>query len=474
MNTEFDSTADRVVIIGGGPGGYEAALVAAQLGADVMLIEQNRCGGSAVLTDVVPSKSLIATAEMMDEIERSDGLGIRIENTEDTEAVARRVTADLEAVNKRILSLADAQANDIYEGLIRAGVKAIQGTATLAGRDQVHVVESGGTEYTLEATTILLSVGAHPRELPTAQPDGERILTWTQLYDLDELPEHLIVVGSGVTGAEFASAYRALGTEVTLVSSREKVLPGQDEDAADVLEFVFRNKGMNVLSRSRAASVTRTDDGVEVVLADGRRVEGSHCLMAVGSIPNTEGLGLEKAGVRVSESGHVVVDGVSRTSRAGIYAAGDCTGVLPLASVAAMQGRIAMNHALGDAVQPLKLRNVASNVFTAPEIATVGFTQQNYRENPTDIDTVMLPLDTNPRAKMLGIEDGFVKIFARRGSGSILGGVVVGPRASELILPITMAVENRLTVDQLSASFVVYPSVSGSLTEAARKLHRHL
>ena len=261
---------------------------------------------------------------------------------------------------------------------------------------------------------------------------------------------------------------------MTLVSSREKVLPGQDEDAADVLEFVFRNKGMNVLSRSRAASVTRTDDGVEVVLADGRKVNGSHCLMAVGSIPNTEGLGLETAGVRVSESGHIAVDGVSRTSRAGIYAAGDCTGVLPLASVAAMQGRIAMNHALGDAVQPLKLRNVASNVFTAPEIATVGFTQQNYRENPTDIDTVMLPLDTNPRAKMLGIEDGFVKIFARRGSGSILGGVVVGPRASELILPITMAVENRLTVDQLSASFVVYPSVSGSLTEAARKLHRHL
>ena len=474
MNTEFPSTADRVVIIGGGPGGYEAALVAAQLGADVMLIEQNRCGGSAVLTDVVPSKSLIATAEMMDDIGRSDGLGIRISDGEVGKTDVRRVTADLEAVNERILSLADAQANDIYEGLIRAGVKVIQGRATLAGRDQVHVVETGGTEYTLDASTILLSVGAHPRELPTAQPDGERILSWTQLYDLDTLPEHLIVVGSGVTGAEFASAYRALGTEVTLVSSREKVLPGQDEDAADVLEFVFRNKGMNVLSRSRAACVTRTESGVEVVLADGRRVEGSHCLMAVGSIPNTEDLGLEKAGVRVSDSGHIVVDGVSRTSRAGIYAAGDCTGVLPLASVAAMQGRIAMNHALGDAVQPLKLRNVASNVFTAPEIATVGFTQANYRENPTDIDTVMLPLDTNPRAKMLGIKDGFVKIFARRGSGSILGGVVIGPRASELILPITMAVENRLTVDQLAASFVVYPSVSGSLTEAARKLHRHL
>lgn len=475
MNTDFESTADRVVIIGGGPGGYEAALVAAQLGADVMLIERNRCGGSAVLTDVVPSKSLIATAELMDEIDGSGALGIKISAGEDGETSdCGQVTADLKAVNKRIMKLADAQATDIYEGLVRAGVKAIQGTATLVDREHVAVKEKSGTEYTLRASTILVSVGAHPRELPTAQPDGERILSWTQLYDLDELPEHLIVVGSGVTGAEFASAYRALGAQVTLVSSREKVLPGQDEDAADVLEFVFRNKGMNVLSRSRADSVKRTDSGVEVTLSDGRRVEGSHVLMAVGSIPNTTDLGLEAAGVKVNESGHIVVDGVSRTSRAGIYAAGDCTGVLPLASVAAMQGRIAMSHALGDAVQPLKLRNVASNVFTAPEIATVGFTQQDYQENSTDIDSVMLPLDTNARAKMLGIKDGFVKIFARRGSGSILGGVVVGPRASELILPITMAVENRLTVDQLSASFVVYPSVSGSLTEASRQLHRRL
>lgn len=477
MNEEFESAADRVVVIGGGPGGYEAALAAAQLGADVMLIERNRCGGAAVVTDVVPSKSLIATAEMMDEITRSASLGIRItaaaddhEETPDHD----RVVADLKAVNERILSLADAQADDIHDGLIRAGVKVIKGSAKLVDRDRVEVVEKNGTEYTLRASTILLAVGAHPRELDTAKPNGERILSWTQLYELEELPEHLIVVGSGVTGAEFASAYRALGANVTLVSSREKVLPGQDEDAADVLESVFRAKGMNVLSRSRAESVKRTENGVEVTLADGRRVEGSHCLMAVGSIPNTADLGLEAAGVKVSESGHIVVDGVSRTSRPGIYAAGDCTGVLPLASVAAMQGRIAMSHALGDAVQPLKLRNVASNVFTAPEIATVGFTQQNYRENPTDIDTVMLPLDTNPRAKMLGIEDGFVKIFARRGSGSILGGVVVGPRASELILPITIAVENRLTVDQLSASFVVYPSLSGSLTEASRRLHRHL
>ena len=467
----LDRSQNRVVIIGGGPGGYEAALIGAQLGADIMLIEKHRCGGSAVLTDVVPSKSLIATAEVMGSINEAEGFGLRVRGGDAESAVA----PDLGAMNERIMGLAEAQADDIRDGLTRAGVKLVRGTASLAGRGSVHVVEDSGTEYDLAADTILVAVGAHPRELPTAVPDGERILTWTQLYELDELPPHLVVVGSGVTGAEFASAYRSLGSEVTLVSSRDRVLPGEDEDAAEVLESVFRSRGMNVLSRSRAESVVRDTDGegVVVTLADGRIVRASHCLMAVGSVPNTDGIGLEDVGVAVEDSGHIVVDGVSRTSVPGVYAAGDVTGVFPLASVAAMQGRIAMFHALGDAVFPLRLRNVASNVFTSPEIATVGFTQSDFRENASEVETVTQPLHTNARAKMLGITEGFVKIFCRRGSGSVLGGVVVGPRASELILPITMAVENRLTVDQLSQSFVVYPSLTGSITEAARKLHRH-
>lgn len=473
MKNVLDPSQNRVVIIGGGPGGYESALVAAQLGADVMLIERERCGGSAVLTDVVPSKTLIATAELMVDISESSALGIRFGNSDkaDPDPAGPLVHADLAAINRRIRDLANAQASDIYDGLVRSGVKAIKGTATLVGPRTVQVVEADGAEYTLEADTILLAVGAHPRELPTAVPDGERILTWTQLYELDELPEHLVVVGSGVTGAEFASAYNALGAKVSLVSSRDRVLPGEDEDAAEVLEKVFRSRGMNVLSRSRAETVERTEDGVLVTLADGRKVPASHCLMAVGSIPNTEGLGLEAAGVRTLDSGHIVVDGVSRTTAPGIYAAGDCTSVLPLASVAAMQGRIAMWHALGDAVSPLKLRNVASNVFTAPEIATVGYTQSDYKQSTGDVVSVTVSLGTNARAKMQDVTDGFVKLFSRKSSGSILGGVVVGPRASELILPITTAVENRLTVDQLAQSFAVYPSLSGSITEAARKLH---
>jgi pyruvate/2-oxoglutarate dehydrogenase complex dihydrolipoamide dehydrogenase (E3) component len=320
---------------------------------------------------------------------------------------------------------------------------------------------------------VLVATGARPRVVPGAEPDGERILSWEQVYDLDHLPERLIVVGSGVTGAEFASAYNGLGSEVVLVSSRDRVLPGEDPDAAQVLEDVFRRRGMQVLGRSRAQSVRVVGDGVVVTLSDGSTVEGSHCLMAVGSIPNTDGLGLVESGVRLTDSGYVEVDRVSRTSIRGVYAAGDVTGVLMLASVAAMQGRIAMWHALGDAVSPLAVTSVSSNVFTDPEIATIGVTQAQADAGQQDVRSIKLPLATNARAKMQGLTDGFVKLFCRPGSGIIVGGVVVAPRASELIFPIGLAVEHRLTVDEVAGSFTVYPSLSGSIAEAARQLHTH-
>jgi dihydrolipoamide dehydrogenase len=228
---------------------------------------------------------------------------------------------------------------------------------------------------------------------------------------------------------------------------------------------------MEVMARSRAAAARREGDGVVVVLEDGREVRGSHCLLAVGSVPNTGGIGLEEAGVRLSGSRHVEVDRVSRTSARGVYAAGDCTGVLPLASVAAMQGRTAMWHALGDAVSPLRLRTVSANVFTAPEIATVGATAKEVESGAVDGEVLMLPLAGNPRAKMLGITDGFVKIVARAGTGTVLGGVVCSPRASELVFPLSLAVEHGLTVDQVAHAFTVYPSLSGSVAEAARRLH---
>lgn len=466
------SARPRVVIIGGGPGGYEAALVAAQLEADVTVVDADGLGGAAVLTDVVPSKTLIATAEVMTGVDESVELGVRFPASTGHESDPfTAVAVDLDVVNRRVKALALAQSADIRRRLVAEGVRVIEGRGRLDGPGRVAVADDTGAEHTFEAEAVLVAVGASPRELPDALPDGERILTWKQLYDLERLPDRLIVVGSGVTGAEFASAYDALGANVVLVSSRDLVLPGEDPDAAAVLEAVFKRRGLEVIHRSRAQQVKRSGDGVVVQLSDGRTVEGSHCLMAVGAVPNTVGLGLAEAGVTLSESGHVQVDRVSRTTAPGVYAAGDCTGVLALASVAAMQGRIAMRHALGDAVTPLDLRTVASNVFTAPEIATVGWTQAQIDAGEVRAQSVKLPLATNPRAKMQGVHDGFVKLFCGVRTQDVLGGVVVAPRASELIFPVTLAVAHKLTVDDVAQAFTVYPSLSGSLAEAARQLH---
>lgn len=455
------------MVLGGGPAGYEAALVAVELGAQVTLVERDGMGGACVLTDCVPSKALIATAELLSSVSGSAQLGVDYGSA----------AVETERLNKRITELAGAQSDDIRARVIREGVEVVMGRARLAGPHVVEVEEPGGGTRRFDADVVLLAVGATPREISGSEPDGDRILSWRQLYDLTELPEHLIVVGSGVTGAEFASAYRALGCEVTLVSSRDRVLPGEDADAAAVLEDVFSRRGITVLNKSRAASARcvggEDGPGVEVALTNGDVVRGSHVLIAVGSIPQTADLGLEDAGVRLAKSGHIEVDRVSRTSVPGIYAAGDCTGVLPLASVAAMQGRIAMWHALGEAVSPLRLSAVSANVFTDPEIATVGVSQEAVESGAVNAEVVHLPLATNARAKMEGLRDGFVKLFVRPGVGTVLGGVVVAPRASELILPVTMAVQHSLTADQVAHTFAIYPSLSGSLTEAARQLMPH-
>lgn len=458
--------------MGGGPAGYEAALVAAQLDANVTLVDAEGVGGACVLHDCVPSKTFIASSDVVTGCRGTEKFGIR-------PPLLDRVVVDARAVHERVRRLAAAQSRDIHTKLVKAGVDVVQGRArlganTLRHRHPVLVTPTDKAgEYEIDADVVLVATGATPRVLPDAVPDGERILTWRQVYDLDALPERLIVIGSGVTGAEFASAYLAMGVEVTLVSSRERVMPHEDSDAAAAIEQVFRDRGMTVLSNTRAAAVRNTGDGVVVRLIDGREVTGSHALMTVGSTPNTRGLGLAEYGIEVAPGGYLSVDRVSRTNVPGVYAAGDCTGMLPLASAAAMQGRIAMWHALGEAVAPLRLREVAANVFTDPELASVGVSQADVDSGRVPVHQMMLPLAGNARAKMAGIKDGFVKLFSRPASGQVVGGVVVAPRASELILPIALAVSNRLTVDQLAHTITIYPSLSGSVTEAARQLMQH-
>ncbi|WP_375496830.1 NAD(P)H-quinone dehydrogenase [uncultured Jatrophihabitans sp.] len=460
----------RIVIVGGGPAGYESALVAAQLGAQVTVIDRDGIGGACVLTDCVPSKTLIATSDRVTALRDAPRVGV---------GSSGEVLVDFGKVDRRIKDLAQQQSDDITKRLIREGVSVVAGRGRFAPEQPARahrlevVGDDGSVSEAVEADVVLLATGGTPRVLPTAVPDGERILSWRDMYDLADVPEHLVVVGSGVTGAEFASAYSEIGVPVTLVSSRDRVLPNEDADAADVIEKVFTQRGGTLVKQARAAAVRRTDDGVVVELADGREVHGSHALMCVGSVPNVDGLGLEHVGVELDERGYIGVDRVSRTNVPSIYAAGDCTGVLLLASVAGMQGRIAMWHALGEAVAPLRLKTVAANIFTNPEIATIGIGSQAIESGEVPARSVTLPLSTNARAKMQGHQEGFVKLFCRPATGAVIGGVVVAPAASELIFPLTLAVQRGLTVNDLAGTIGVYPALSGSIAEAARRLMLH-
>jgi dihydrolipoamide dehydrogenase len=461
----------RIAIVGGGPAGYESALVAAQLGAEVTVIDRDGVGGACVLTDCVPSKTLIATSDRVTAFRDAPRVGVG--------TVDGAVHVDLRTVNDRIKGLARQQSADIRDRLVREGVTLVDGAGRFAGRQppRSHAIEvvdaDGKVSGDVEADVVLIATGGTPRVLDTARPDGDRILSWRDVYELDELPDHLVVIGSGVTGAEFASGYSEIGVPVTLVSSRDRVLPGEDPDAAEVIEQVFTSRGGSLMRRARASAVSRTDKGVSVQLQDGRSVDGSHALMCVGSVPNTAGLGLENAGVRLDGNNYIGVDRVSRTNVPSVYAAGDCTGVLLLASVAGMQGRIAMWHALGEPVAPLRLKTVAANVFTHPEIATVGMGYEAIASGRVPARTVTLPLATNARAKMQGFDAGFVKLYCRPATGVIIGGVVVAPGASELIFPITLAVQRSLTVADLAATIGVYPALTGSIAEAARRLMLH-
>jgi len=457
----------RIVVLGGGPGGYEAALVAAEQGADVTVVSREGLGGNSVLWDCVPSKALVVTAEAMGWMASANRLGVRAPEGGNMVAQAR---IDVGAVMRRIQTLVGNQSNDIGKKVELAGARIIEGYGRLVGPQRVEVQSGDGTTSQLPADVVLVATGSRPRTLPFSRPDGVRVFTSRELFHLHDVPERLVVVGSGATGAEYAHAFARLGSDVHLISSRDQILPSQDPDAAAVIEDSFESWGMTIHREQRAVDMERGAHGVRVKVDDDRWIEGSHALWCIGQVPMSRGIGLETAGVELAKGGAIPVDAVSRTNVRTIYAAGDVTGRVMLASVAAMQGRTAMWHALGEAVAPLRWDAIASCIFTDPEVATVGVTAQEAVDLHVPVQSVTLPFTGNSRAKMADHTEGFVKIHAMEGSGTVLGGAVVANRASELIAPLSVAVHNRLAVSQVAQAFTVYPSMSGSVAEAARLL----
>lgn len=449
----------RIVIIGGGPAGNSCATYAARMGANVTMIERDLVGGAAHLLDCIPSKAMIATGGAISFIRRTHGMGLS-----DTET-----GIDVEALQDRVSTIEQRLHNQMVSLLTSQGVELVRGTGVL--RDAHHVtVETDEGPRVFEADAILLSTGSRPRIPEFANPDGDRVLTTRDAYPPKEMPRHLVVIGSGVTGVEFVHMFSSLGSEVTLIVSRQQVLPQKDPEVAAALEEDFLGRGVRLLKGARATGIERTDDTVRVLCDDGRVAEGSHALLAIGSIPNSNGLGLEAAGVE-TDGGYVVVDHNLVSSVPHIYAAGDLSGRLPLSSVASMQGRRIAEHALGmHENRPhthLDYDKAASAIFTEPEIADVGLAEADAFSEGRKIRVTKVPFSVSAKALINDDTRGFVKILSDPATGVILGGSIVGRHAAELISVLAIAVQAGLTVNDIASSLLVHPTLAETLAEAA-------
>jgi dihydrolipoamide dehydrogenase len=448
------------LIIGAGPAGTAAATAAAALGARVTLVERQVVGGAAHLWDCIPSKTMTATAVRIDSMRNANRLGL----------VAAPGHVDADQLRERIRSIS-GDINRSWVSLLHSqGVEMIEGTAQLTGRHEAHVDDgAGGRRVVFDRC--LVSTGSVPRVPSWARVDGERVLTTRDAYGLSTVPEHLVVIGSGVTGVEFVHIFESLGARVTLVVSRQQVLPHRDPEVAAVLEESFVERGVRLVIGARAVAIETTADGVVVVCDDGRRVSGSHALLAIGSVPATANLGLENLGIDTDrppdQGGFIRVDEYQRTKVPHIYAAGDCTGQMLLSSVASMQGRKIARHALGLPVVPLDYSKVSQAIFTEPEIASVGLEEADAAAEGRKVRTTKVPFATNARAVLQGNPEGFVKVISDPATGVVLGGTIVGHRASELIGILALAVQARVTVHILVETLLVHPSLAESISDAA-------
>jgi Pyruvate/2-oxoglutarate dehydrogenase complex, dihydrolipoamide dehydrogenase (E3) component, and related enzymes len=448
----------QLVIIGGGPAGNTAATVAATLGAQVTLIERDIVGGAAHLLDCIPSKAMIATGGELANLRRAHTMGLTASGELDVDALRARVAAIEARLQGSVRTLLESQ-----------DVRLIAGAARFVDAHTVAVETASGREE-ITGELFLIATGSRPRIPEWAPLDGERVLTTRESYPPPEIPTHLCVIGSGVTGVEFTHMFSALGSEVSLVVSRQQVLPLKDPEVAAVLEDEFINRGVHLLKGARATGVTRTGNSVRVDCNDGRHVDASHVILAIGSIPNTDDLGLDAAGIAMDDAGYITINHNCITTQPHVYAAGDVSGKLPLSSVASMQGRKIAEHLMGMHAREhrhLDYEKAASAIFTEPEVADVGLAEADAFSSGRKIRVTKVPFATNAQALIKGDPRGFVKIISDPATGVVLGGSIVGRSAAELISVIAIAVTNNLKVADIVDSLLVHPAMAESLAEAA-------
>lgn len=458
-----DVASYDVIVIGGGPGGYVAAIRAAQLGQTVACVERENLGGICLNWGCIPTKALLRNAELASILtNESKDFGFSFDN----------LKLDYAAAQKRSRQVSDRLVKGVGFLFRKNKVTHVQGTAKLTGKNQV-TVEPGG--QVLEAKSIIIATGARPRNLPGMTIDGKKVITYRQALELTTVPQRLVVVGAGAIGMEFAYVFRSYGADVTIIEMLPHILPLEDEETAAEAAKQFKRAGVKMLVNTKTEGIEATDAGVTVRLTDqatgqSQTLEADVALVAIGVQANTDAIGLDAAGVQTDKRGFIVVDETMRTNVGGIYAIGDVTGKLMLAHVASAQGIIAAEHLAGHETRPLRDADYAFMprcTYCKPQVASLGYTEAQAKEKGYEIKVGKFPFIANGKALGLNEKEGFVKIIADAKYGEILGAHLVGPEVTELLPELALARTWELTTEEIARTVHAHPTISEALMEAA-------
>ncbi len=421
-----------VIIIGSGPGGYVAAIRAAQLKMKVAVVEKAELGGICLNWGCIPTKSLLKSARVFEYLNHASDYGI---------SAGGEVKADFRAIIARSRSVADGMSKGIQFLFKKNNVAHIRGFGRLSGKNTVEVEDSEGKKTNLTAKHIILATGARSKELPNLRQDGKKIIGYREAMTLPEQPGSMVVVGSGAIGSEFANFYQAIGTEVTLVEFLPRLVPNEDEEVSKQLERSFKKLKMKIMTGSSVESVDTSREKCLVTIKTPKgneTAEADIVLSAVGVATNIEGIGLEKAGVR-TDKGKIIVDEYYNTSVPGVYAIGDIVHGPALAHVASAEGIICVEKITGKEVEPLDYKNIPVCTYTNPEIASVGLTEAAAREAGYEVKVGKFPFTASGKASASGSKDGFVKLVFDAAYGELLGAHMIGANVTEMISEIVVA-----------------------------------
>jgi dihydrolipoamide dehydrogenase len=451
----------RLAIIGSGPGGYVAAIKAAQLGAEVTVIEDNGVGGTCLNRGCIPTKTMIASTELLAKIKELDKFGMQLKG---------EVVASITRIIERKDKVVSTQVKGI-KGLFKSwGITLIEGRGVLVSPTRIEVETKNGETFTVEADKIIIATGSRPAEVPAFPFDGKNIVSSTEALEFKEIPESLLIIGAGIIGSEFACIYRELGTEITMVEMLPRAVATEDYEISELLEREFKKKKIALYKEVRVDALEVTDEGVRASLSDGRELKAEKVLVAVGRALNSANLGLETVGVETGKRGNIIVNSRMETNVPGIYAIGDVTGGMLLAHVSSREGIVAVKNSMGTETE-MDYSVVPSAIFTSPEVASVGLREHQAIEKGIAFKTGHFQFRALGKAHAIGEIAGFLKVIAEEGTDKVLGVHIIGPHASIIIHEAALAMKTGRTAGDIAETIHAHPTLSEGLMEAAEDVH---